>query len=60
MDKFHASAEDLLDLRKSTDAVSTVYNEPLRQNIQRFRDAYGNLASRLPRLKIWLVRGICG
>jgi hypothetical protein len=52
MDKFHASAEDLLDLRKSTEAVSTVYNEPLRQSIQRFREAYGNLASRLPRLKI--------
>ena len=52
MDKFHASAEDLLDLRKSIDAVSAVYNDALRQIIQRFREAYGNLASRLPRLKI--------
>ena len=52
MDKFHASAEDLLDLRKSIDAVSAVYNDALRQIIQRFREAYGNLASRLPHLRL--------
>jgi hypothetical protein len=52
MDKFHASAEDLLDLRKPVDAVGVVYNEDVRKIIQRFREAYGNLASKLPRLKI--------
>jgi hypothetical protein len=52
MDKFHAATEDLLDLSKSLDAVATVYNEAVRQIIQRFRDAYGTLASSLPQLKI--------
>jgi hypothetical protein len=52
MDKFHAATEDLLDLSKSLDAVATVYNEAVRVAIQRFRDAYGTLASSLPQLKI--------
>jgi len=52
MDKFDASAADLLDLRNSIDALSAVYNDALRQAIQRFREAYGNLASRLPHLRI--------
>ena len=52
MDKFHATTEDLLDLSKPIDALATVYNEQLRQVIQRFREAYGTLASRLPQLKL--------
>jgi hypothetical protein len=44
MDKFHATTEDLLDLGKPIDALATVYNEQLREVIQRFREAYGTLA----------------
>ena len=52
MDKFHATTEDLLDLSKPIDALPNVYNEQLRQVITRFREAYGTLASKLPKLKL--------
>lgn len=52
MDKFHATTEDLLDLSKPIDALADVYNEQLRQVIRRFREAFGTLASKLPKLKL--------
>jgi AIPR protein len=52
LDKLRASAEILLDLSVSLDTVGTVYNEALLKVIRRFREAYGKLASRLPKLSI--------
>ena len=52
LEKLRASAESLLDLSIPIEGQGKTYNEPLIKIIKRFRDAYGKLASRLPKLSI--------
>jgi hypothetical protein len=52
IDKFIASARDLLDLSKDTSTLVTVYNSELLEKINIFRECYVNLTSKFPQLAI--------
>lgn len=50
--KFRESAEDLFDLSNSVDDFDTRYNKDVREKVELFRKAYGQLAKTFPRLLI--------
>lgn len=52
LNALRSSAEQLLDLSSSLEALTTVYNESLLKIIRRFRDAYSELALRFPKIEI--------
>jgi hypothetical protein len=57
MDRFLAAAEDLFDLSKSVSSLSAVYNAELLEAVTRFREAYGALAARFPKLSVRFIYG---
>ena len=52
MEKFVASARDLLDLNPDTDTLASVYNSDLLEKIGTFRRCYVQLTSKFPKLSI--------
>lgn len=52
MNKFIASAQDLLNLSNDLNSLKATYKKELRKKIEIFRNAYLRLASRFPRLNI--------
>jgi hypothetical protein len=52
MDKFVASARDLLDLSRDTSSLITVYNSDILEKINIFRECYVSLISKFPKLAI--------
>jgi hypothetical protein len=52
LEKLQGSAEDLLDLSKDVEALSSTYNRQLMKITSRFRDAYQQLVTKFPKLTI--------
>lgn len=52
MEKFVASARDLLDLSRDTDTLAKVYNSDLLEKMGTFRQYYVQLISKFPKLSI--------
>ncbi len=52
IDKLKAFTEDLLDLSKDVDSLTSVYNEDVIATIRRFRASYEVLAARFPALSV--------
>jgi hypothetical protein len=52
LDKMRSSAEVLMNFSVSLSGLHEVYNDGVLKAFGRFRDAYGKLASRLPRLSV--------
>lgn len=52
INKFIASASDLLNLSNDLDALKATYKKDLRKKIELFKNAYLRLASKFPRLNI--------
>jgi len=52
IDRFVSTTQDLFDLSKQLEKLSSVYNEALRLSAGRFRSTYQSLASRFPRLRL--------
>ena len=52
INKFNASARDLLDLSRDISTLVTVYNSDLLGKIEIFRECYRNLISKFPKLTI--------
>lgn len=60
LDSFLDSVGDLLDLDRSLDRLKPYYNADLLRAVGRFRQAYEELASTFPRLRVWYVYGCLG
>jgi AIPR protein len=60
IDKLKAFTEDLLDLSKDVDKLTSVYNADVISSIRRFRSVYGALASRFPKLTVTYKYGSKG
>jgi hypothetical protein len=52
MEKYVASARDLLDLTRDISELTTVYNSDLLEKINTFRECYVKLISKFPKLAI--------
>ena len=52
MNKFIASAQDLLNLSNDLDSLKATYKKELRKKVQLFKNAYLRLASKFPKLNI--------
>jgi hypothetical protein len=52
MNKFIASAQDLLNLSNDLNALKATYKKELRKKVELFKNAYLRLASKFPRLNI--------
>ena len=59
--KFRESAEDLFNLASSTEDFAARYNKDIREKVELFRKAYGQLAKTFPKLLIryfYVTQGI--
>ncbi|MGE0637940.1 MAG: AIPR family protein [Bacteroidia bacterium] len=52
MNKFIASAQDLLNLSNDLDAMKATYKKTLRKKVELFKNAFLRLASKFPKLNI--------